>query len=109
MGEIGAAVRGVLSIGMSIHYFNRSRRSSVEQTIGAATYHDSLESLLKTSDCILFACFDTSETRQLSNRKILKMMKRGSKVVNIGCGKCINEDSASALEDGHVSSAGLDV
>lgn len=111
MGEIGEAVaKRALATGMKIHYFNRSKRPFAEQAIGTATYHGSLESLLRVSDCVLLACPHTPETHQLLNRETFQVMKRGSRVVNIGRGKCIDEEAlASALEDGHISSAGLDV
>lgn len=111
LGDIGAAVaKRAQAVGMDIHYFNRTRRPLVEQSLGGATYHDSVESLLSTSDCVLLACPHTDETHQLLNKRTLHMMKRGSKVINIGRGKCIDEDAlASALEEGHISSAGLDV
>lgn len=111
LGDIGAAVaKRAQAIGMTIHYFNRTSRPLVEQTLGNATYHDNLESLLRVSDCVLLACPHTRETHRLLNETTLRMMKRGSRVVNIGRGKCIDEDAlASALETGHISSAGLDV
>lgn len=111
LGDIGAAVaKRAQAIGMTIHYFNRTRRPLVEQTLGSATYHDSVESLLRTSDCVLLACPHTHETHQLLNRSTFHMMKPGSRVVNIGRGKCIDEEAlACALEEGHISSAGLDV
>ena len=111
MGEIGVAVaKRAQAIGMSIHYFNRSRRPAAEQTLGTATYHETLGSLLLVSDCVLLTCPHTAETHQLLNKTTLQMMKRGSRVVNIGRGKCIDEEAlASAIEDGHISSAGLDV
>lgn len=111
LGDIGAAVaRRAMALGMSIHYFNRTRRPLVEQALGSATYHDSVEPLLRISDCVLLACPHTKETHQLLNGATLNMMKRGSRVVNIGRGKCIDEEAlACALEEGHISSAGLDV
>lgn len=111
MGDIGAAVaKRAQAIGMTIHYFNRRRRPIVEESLGGATYHETVSSLLKVSDCVMLACPHTAETHRLLDATTLRMMKRGSRVVNIGRGKCIDEDAlASALEDGHISSAGLDV
>lgn len=111
MGDIGTAVaRRAKALGMAIHYFNRSRKIAAEEALGGAVYHDNVESLLRVSDCVLLACPHTAQTHELINGDTLAMMKRGSRVVNIARGKCIDEEAlVQALESGHISSAGLDV
>lgn len=111
MGDIGTAIaKRARALGMTIHYFNRSRKTAVEGLLGHSVYHDNVESILKTSDCIVLACPHTHETHHLLNARTLQLMKRGSRVVNVGRGQCIDEDAlADALESGHISSAGLDV
>ncbi|KIX09805.1 uncharacterized protein Z518_00886 [Rhinocladiella mackenziei CBS 650.93] len=111
LGEIGAAAAmRARALGMMIHYFNRRKRPAVEESLGGALYHDNIESLLKVSDCVLLACPHTPQTHRLLNKQALQLMKRGSRIVNIGRGKCVDEEAlAQALEEGHISSAGLDV
>ncbi|KAL2014068.1 hypothetical protein VTN00DRAFT_1593 [Thermoascus crustaceus] len=111
LGEIGAASASrAVALGMSIHYFNRRRRPEVEQSLGGAVYHADLESLLKVSDCVLLACPYSAQTHHLLNHETSKLMKKGSRVVNIGRGKCIDEEAlADAIDQGIISSAGLDV
>lgn len=111
LGEIGAAAASrALAVGMSIHYFNRKRRPAVEERLGGAIYHSELESLLKVADCVLVACPHSAQTHHLLNKDTFNLMKKGSRVVNIARGKCIDEDAlADALDDGIISSAGLDV
>jgi lactate dehydrogenase-like 2-hydroxyacid dehydrogenase len=66
--------------------------------------------LLKVADCVLIACPHTPQTHHLLNAETFKLMKKGSRVVNIARGKCIDEEAlADALEEGIISSAGLDV
>ncbi|KAH7011003.1 hypothetical protein EDB80DRAFT_571436 [Ilyonectria destructans] len=112
MGGIGTAVaRRARALGMAIHYFDSRRKTpDVEESLGNAVYHDTVESLLKACDCLLLTCPHTPATHHLVNATTLAMMKRGSRVVNIGRGKCVDEDAlADALETGHITSAGLDV
>ncbi|KAI1121353.1 hypothetical protein F5Y10DRAFT_288507 [Nemania abortiva] len=111
MGGIGEAVaRRARSLGMNIHYHNRKRRPETEAALGDAVFHDTIESLLRVTDCIVVACPHTPNTHHLLNEKTLRFMKRGSRVVNVGRGKIIDEAAlVAALEDGHISSAGLDV
>lgn len=109
--EIGAAAASrAVALGMSIHYFNRRCRQEIEQSLGGSVYHEDLESLLKVSDCVLLACPHSAQTHHLLNYETFKLMKKGSRVVNIGRGKCIDEEAlADAIGQGIISSAGLDV
>ena len=114
MGEVGVATsRRAVALGMSIHYFGRRRKSpAVEESLGPGpvTYHESLESLLKVADCVLLACPHTAETHHILNSETFKLMKRGSRVINVGRGKCIDEEAlADAIDDGIIVGAGLDV
>lgn len=111
LGDIGAAAAmRARALGMTIQYFNRTRKPALEKSLGDAIYHNSVESLLKVSDCILITCPHTPQTHHLLNQETLKLMKKGSRVVNVGRGKCIDGEAlADALDEGHISSAGLDV
>lgn len=111
LGEIGtAAATRARALGMSIHYFNRTRKPEAEKALGGAEYHKDLESLLRISDCVLVACPHSQETHHLLNKETFKLMKKGGRVVNIARGKVIDEDAlVDALEDGMISSVGLDV
>ena len=85
----------------------------MEESLGApgpVTYHENLESMLKVSDCVLLACPHTPETHHILNKGTFKVMKRGARVINVGRGKCIDEEAlADAIDDGIVAGAGLDV
>jgi lactate dehydrogenase-like 2-hydroxyacid dehydrogenase len=112
LGGIGAAAAArARALGMTIHYFNRTRRPEIEASLGEGTvYHNDLHSLLKVADCVLIACPHTPQMHHVLNAETFRIMKRGSRVVNIARGKCIDEEAlADALEEGIISSAGLDV
>ncbi|KAF3479405.1 D-mandelate dehydrogenase [Arthroderma uncinatum] len=112
LGEIGQAVATrALALGMKIHYFGRSKKTSaVESKLGGAVYHSELKGLLEVTDCLLLACPHTPETHHLLNSETFKLMKRGVRVINVGRGKCVDEEAlADAIDEGIVSSAGLDV
>lgn len=112
MGGIGTAVaRRARALGMAIHYSDRRRKQTGEEgALGNAVYHETVESLLEACDCLLLTCPHTPETHDLVNAATLAKMKRGSRVVNIGRGKCVDEDAlADAIETGHITSAALDV
>ena len=55
MGRIGQKIANVAkSLGMIIHYHNRSKLSSEKEE--GATYHDSLKNLLSVSDVLSICC-----------------------------------------------------
>ncbi|KAK2748521.1 hypothetical protein FQN57_000654 [Myotisia sp. PD_48] len=112
MGEIGQAVaQRALALGMTIHYFSRTRKNSaIEEKLGNAVFHPELASLLGVADCLVLACPHTPETHHLLNADTFKQMKRGVRVVNVGRGKCVDEEAlADAIDDGIVAGVGLDV
>jgi lactate dehydrogenase-like 2-hydroxyacid dehydrogenase len=112
LGEIGyAAAARARALGMVVHYFGRSRKSpAIEASLGGAVYHAELGSLLKVADCVLLACPHTPATHHLLNREAFKIMKKGARVVNVGRGKCIDEEAlVEALEDETLAGVGLDV
>lgn len=112
MGNVGLACakRGV-ALGMTIHYFGRSRKSpQIEALLGGATFHTELNKMLQVVDCVLLACPYSSATHHILGKEAFSVMKRGMRVVNVGRGRCIDEAAlAEALEDGTVSGVGLDV
>ncbi|PGG98233.1 hypothetical protein AJ79_08942 [Helicocarpus griseus UAMH5409] len=113
MGKIGVEISlRARAFGMRIHYYSRTRRGKdiEEGLLGGAVYHDSLKGMLAVADCVLLACPHTPETHHVLNRETFGMMKKGVRIVNIARGKCVDEEAlATAIEDGTVAGAGLDV
>ncbi|GHC57291.1 D-2-hydroxyacid dehydrogenase [Roseibacillus persicicus] len=69
-----------------------------------------LNELLGMSDVVTLHCPLTSETHQLMNEERLALMKKGSRLINAGRGKLVDEAAlAEALRSGHLRSAAVDV
>lgn len=70
----------------------------------------SLDDLLRRTDVLTLHMPWTPETDRMIGKRELALLKRGAVVVNVSRGKLVDEDAlAQALEDGHLSGAGLDV
>ena len=68
MGRIGQKIAKIAkSLGMIIHYHNRSKLS--EEKEQGATYHDSLNDLMKVSDVLSVCCPASKETINLINKE----------------------------------------
>jgi len=113
LGNIGqqiAAKLGCPAFGMEIHYFDVVRKSAaIERELGA-TFHDTLEDLMRTSDCVVLCTPASADGRPLITGDVLAAAKRGARFVNIARGSLVDEDAlVAALADGTLSSAALDV
>lgn len=109
MGRIGQAVaRYVKPLGMEVHYCNRRRLPP--ECEESATFHDSLEGLLRVSQFLSINCPSTPETRHLLNARTIAMLPAKAVVVNTARGDVVkDEDLIAALATGQVAAAGLDV
>lgn len=95
------------AFGMKIHYHNRTRLSA--QLEGDATYV-SFDDLLAKSDILSLNLSLNAKTRHIISAPEFSKMKDGVVIVNTARGALINEkDLVTALENGKVGSAGLDV
>lgn len=69
-----------------------------------------LDRLFSASDVISLHCPLTPQTEKLVDAKRLKTMKRTALLINTGRGQLIDEEAlASALQNGEIAGAGLDV
>ncbi|KAF0322357.1 putative d-mandelate dehydrogenase [Colletotrichum asianum] len=113
MGDIGIAIarKAALALDMKIHYHNRKPREDLQRIGAEAVYHESLESLLRVSDCICLACPLTPETKHMLCTSRFGIMKpEGVRIVNIARGGLIDEDALlEAMKSGRVVGLGLDV
>ncbi|KAJ5939408.1 hypothetical protein N7466_002542 [Penicillium verhagenii] len=104
------AFKAHVALGMKIHYFDVVRADSREEEELDATYHASLDDLLKVADCVTLHTPLNKHTLDLIDVKALSLMKPGSRLVNTARGQIVNEDALiQALESGHLSAAALDV
>src|SRR5204863_8894413 len=108
-GRIGQAVGlRAKAFGMRILYNTRTPKDAFEQATGAV--RTDLATLLGQSDVITLHVAATPETRGLMNRERFARVKRGAILINTARGDIVREPALlEALEQGHLSGAGLDV
>lgn len=116
-GRIAQGVARVAkSLGMEIHTYDPYLPPKVAKAQDAYL-HKKVDSLFKTCTHISIHCNLTDETHHLVNAKRMSMMpgrksgiECGNHIVNCARGGIIDEDALlSALEDGTITSAALDV
>jgi len=109
MGGIGSALaRRVLPLNMKIQYYNR--RKVAPEPDFPATYVDSLDKLLETSDVISLHVPLNDHTRNSFGAEQFAKMKDGSVLINTARGAVVDQEALiNALDSGKLYSAGLDV
>lgn len=109
-GNIGQqiAARCRLGFGMQIHYYDVMPQPDAVRARCEATVHDSLESLVRASDCVIL-CTPACQGA-IIDASSLSWFKRGARFVNVARGSLVDEEAlADALEERRVSLAALDV
>ena len=109
LGRIGSmTAKRAVGWNMRVLYNKRSRDPEVEKELGIE-FAD-LDKLYAQSDFISIHVPLTDETRHMVNKGAFDKMKKGVVVVNTARGPIIDEmDLVSAIRDGKVGGAGLDV
>lgn len=110
MGNIGAAVarRGRLGFNMPILYSGNSRKTEIEQELGAQ--FRTLDQLLAESDFVCLVVPLSEKTKHLISTRELGLMKKSAILVNIARGPIVDEPALiEALQNGTIRGAGLDV
>jgi len=93
---------------MNILVSTRTRKSEYEQTLGVR-YVD-LETLLKASDIVSLHVPATPETHHMLKTENIRMMKKGSLLINTARGAVVETEAiVRALEEHIIAGAGLDV
>lgn len=110
-GRIGKAVaRRARGFGMHVAYTQRNREAEPLERVLGATWVESLDDLVATSDAISIHCPLTPGTRHLFDAPRLARMRPGSILVNVSRGPIVDEAAlAAALSSGPLAGAGLDV
>jgi glyoxylate reductase len=103
-GRIGQAVaRRAAGFGMEV--LHHTRRDT-----GIVGWRGDLDALLADSDIVTLHVPLTAETRHLVDARRLRLMKPDAVLVNTSRGPVVDEEAlATALEDGTIFAAGLDV
>jgi gluconate 2-dehydrogenase len=110
MGNIGAAVarRGRLGFNMPILYSGNSRKTALEQELGAQ--FRTLDQLLAESDFVCLVVPLSEKTQHMISTRELSLMKKSAILVNIARGPIVDEPALiKALQDSTIRGAGLDV
>jgi len=109
MGRIGQKISKIAkSLGMIIHYHNRSKLSSDKEQ--GATYHDNLKSLLSASDVLSVCCPASKETINMINKETIEYLPKGAVVTNVARGDIVDDKALiDALDRRKVYAVGLDV
>ncbi|MCB0321163.1 MAG: phosphoglycerate dehydrogenase [Bdellovibrionales bacterium] len=106
-GHIGPQV-GLLgeSLGMEVCFHDIEKKLP----LGNAVSLPSLEDVLKNSDFVSLHVPETPLTRNLITERELRMMRRGSCLLNLSRGTVVDIDALrAALVDGHLAGAAVDV
>lgn len=106
-GHIGSQVSILAeSLGMNVYYYDIVKKLN----LGNAKACGSLDELLQVSDIVTLHVPETELTKNMITSRELKLMKKGSYLINTSRGSVVNlNDLAEALENRHLNGAAIDV
>lgn len=107
LGKIGSAVAKIaLAMGMNVQAVHRHPE---RDRMHGVVFTD-LETCFRTSDVVSLHCSLNKDNKEFVNRELLATMKPTALFLNVSRGGLVNEkDLASALQEGTIAGAGLDV
>lgn len=107
-GAIGKKIaRACRGLGMRVQAVRRQRRDGDPSWVFGI---EDLHKLLPKADFLLCSLPGTPETTGLMGETEIRLLPKGSVVVNVGRGPVFDEDALyNALADGHLAGAGIDV
>lgn len=111
MGGIGSALaRRAKPFGLKVQYHNRRRLAEEKERETGATYVESMDQLLATSDIVSLNLPLTAATKHLISDEAFSKMKPTSILINTARGPIVDEAAlVRALESGKIAGCGLDV
>ena len=106
-GNIGSQVSVIAeSLGMKVLFYD----TETKLPLGNAVAAKSLKDLVIKSDIISLHVPETSQTKNLINKSVLKNFKKGSMLINYARGEVVDLDAlADSLKDGQLGGAAIDV
>ncbi|PWA98331.1 D-isomer specific 2-hydroxyacid dehydrogenase, catalytic domain-containing protein [Artemisia annua] len=106
LGRIGTAIaQRMEAFGCPISYYSRSLEPN-----SSYKYYPNVIELASNSEILVVACSLTEETRHIINREVIDALGPNGFLINIGRGGHVDEpELVSALAEGRLSGAGLDV
>ncbi|MCH2174972.1 MAG: D-2-hydroxyacid dehydrogenase [Lentisphaeria bacterium] len=106
----GAIAKAVAKIALGFEMKVLVYRKNTLEPAPDGVQYDSLDQIFKKSDFISLHCPLTTDTTEMINKITLQKMKPSSYLINTGRGALVNEeDLSSALKNGSIAGAGLDV
>jgi D-3-phosphoglycerate dehydrogenase len=106
-GNIGSQVSILAeSLGMKVIFYD----NVTKLPLGNAESRKTLKEVVSKADIITLHIPETQQTKNLINKTLLKHFKKGSILINFARGEVVDLDAlATALTDGHLSGAAIDV
>jgi D-3-phosphoglycerate dehydrogenase len=106
-GNIGTQVSVLAeSLGMKVVFYD----VDTKLPLGNAIAKKSIKELVSVSDIVTLHVPDTDSTRMMINKNVIRQFKKGAILLNYARGEVVDLDAlAAALEEGHLSGAGVDV
>lgn len=106
-GNIGSQVSILAeAMGMKVIYYD----VLTKLPLGNAESRKSLKDLVSDSDIVTLHIPETSQTKNIINKNLLRQFKKGAILINFARGEVVDLDAlATYLQDGHLSGAAIDV
>ena len=106
-GNIGSQVSILAeALGMKVLFYDVETR----MPLGNATDARTLKELLKASDIVTLHVPQTTQTKNLISRQLLRSFKKGSVLINYARGEVVDlEALRDAIDEGHIGGAAVDV
>jgi D-3-phosphoglycerate dehydrogenase len=106
-GNIGAQLSVLAeSMGLDVYYYDVIEKLA----LGNATKVESLDELLQTVDVLTLHVDGRKENQNLINADKIKLMKKGSYLLNLSRGHVVDIPALkAALDSGHIAGAAIDV
>jgi len=111
LGTIGQAIAvRAAALGMRVVGVRRRPAGNIPEGVSAVVGADRVSDVIASSDVLVLAAPWTASTDRLMSADAIRRMKRGSVLINVARGQLVDEAAlASALADGHLAGAVLDV
>ncbi len=106
-GNIGTQLSVMAeAMGMRVQFFD----VETKLPLGNAQAKKSIKEIVSSSDIISLHVPETSQTKNLINKAVIKQFKTGSILVNYARGEVVDLDAlAQAIKDKHIAGAAIDV
>lgn len=110
LGRVGTAVAlRAKAFGFNVIFYDPYLPDGIEKSLGLTRVY-TLQDLLFQSDCVSLHCTLNEHNHHLINEYTIKQMRPGAFLVNTARGGLVDENAlASALKDGRIRAAALDV